>query len=204
MIHHRKTFTESDDTLDGMSKNDEREWGGPTDPLVRLGRLVAERREELQLSQSELIERMNATPYRPGVKHPSHISNIENGDGNKLPSIRVLAALALALETNTDYFVGLTNDPKPATDLEDQVVVGVDDPQRRDRLQEIAEMLATCDEGDFAAVAWLVWRLAGGEQRGKRSAPGMAESAAKFADTILTEDNRQDGDSNVRQRRAER
>lgn len=185
-----------------------RNWSSPSDPLIKLGKKVARLRDELDLSQAELVERMNATYYRPGVKHQSHISNIENGDGEKLPSIRALAALAVVLETNMDYLAGLTNDPKPTTDLEDQVVVGVDDPQRRAQLQGLAELLAACSDNDFAALAWLIRRLVGEppkrQGRGKGSAPSLAESAAKFADTILAEDDRQDSDPDVRQRRTTR
>lgn len=210
MLHRRKTFTESDCMLGDMSAANDRNWGGTDDPLTQLGRKVADRREELKYSQPRLLELMNATPYRPGVKQPSHISNIENGSGDKLPSIRALAALAVALETNLDYLAGLTNDPKPATDLEDQVVVGVDDPHRRAQLQEVAELLAGFTDDDFATLVWLVRRLAGGAERrgwrGKESAPGsMTEGAKVFARGLLTEQNQgQEEGAQVRQRRTER
>lgn len=68
-----------------------------TDPLSQLGTKVArKRKDDLKISQDELLERMRHTRYRPDVSRQSHISNIENSDGEKLPSIRVLAALAEA------------------------------------------------------------------------------------------------------------
>ena len=96
MYHCGEIITENDVTVWIM---DAKTNSNPdTDPLSQLGTKVArKRKDELHLSQDELLERMRQTRYRPDVSRQSHISNIENSDGEKLPSIRVLAALALGM-----------------------------------------------------------------------------------------------------------
>ena len=69
----------------------------------------------------------------------SHISAIERGE--RQPSADLLAAFVEALETNFDYLFGLTDDPRPPSDLEDQVVLGMKDPELRAVMQEIADIL---------------------------------------------------------------
>lgn len=156
MLHCQKIITQSDVRLWCMSVD-----GFVTaDPIAQLGGKVARRREELGLTQPEVIERMNATPFRPGVSRASHISNIENSDGDKLPSIRSLAALAVALETNMDFLAGLTNDSKPPSDLEDQVVVGVRDDEERALLQELIEIIHAHPREEQRFMADVVRRLA--------------------------------------------
>lgn len=132
-----------------------------TDPLSQLGTKVArKRKEDLKISQDELLERMRQTRFRPDVSRQSHISNIENSDGEKLPSIRVLAALAEALETNVDYLVGLTDDPKPASDLEDQLVIEVGDEEERALLQELFDLIHKRPRDEQRFLADVIRRLA--------------------------------------------
>lgn len=131
------------------------------DPLSQLGaKVFRKRKEDLKISQDELIARMNQTVYQPDVARQSHISNIENSDGDKLPSIRVLAALAVALETNVDFLVGLTNDPKPASDLEDQLVVEVRDEEERALLQELFDLIHRRPREEQRFLADVIRRLA--------------------------------------------
>jgi hypothetical protein len=51
-------------------------------------------------------------------------------------------ALAKVLETSTDYLLGLTDDPNPVGDMDDQVVVSVVDPEARRVLQELTSVIA--------------------------------------------------------------
>lgn len=96
MNHCQKLITDNDVTLIVMSANTKTGTNATADPLSQLGAKVYRKRKEgLQISQDELIARMNQTVYRPDVARQSHISNIENSDGEKLPSIRVLAALSV-------------------------------------------------------------------------------------------------------------
>jgi len=61
-------------------------------------------REQLQLTKTDLAR-------IAGVSQ-SHISQIELGRINSIGSATLLA-LAIALETNTDYLVGASDDPRP-------------------------------------------------------------------------------------------
>jgi transcriptional regulator with XRE-family HTH domain len=129
------------------------------DALADLGEKIKKRRKDRGWTQSELVERLNQSPYHPDLTGQSHVSNIENGVGDKLPSVRMLAALAEVLETNTDYLLGLTNDDKPASDLEDQVVVGVHDRQAREAIQELADLMASRPPEEQQFVLSVVRRL---------------------------------------------
>lgn len=157
MNHCVEIITANDVTLFFMDAHADNDTAN--DPLTGLGRKVARRREELRLSQPELIERMNRTPFRPDIARQSHISNIENSAGDKLPSIRVLAALALALETNMDFLAGLTDDDKPASDLEDQLVIDVRDEEERALLLELFTLIHKRRREEQHFVADVVRRL---------------------------------------------
>lgn len=196
MNHCQELITENDVKLLLMNANSH----ANTDPLSQLGAKVYRRRkEDLKISQDELIARMNATAYQPDVGRQSHISNIENSDGEKLPSIRVLAALAVALETNCDYLVGLSDDDKPASDLEDQIVVGVPNPAERKVLQGIMDMLLAASAEDRRLVADLLLRLVGTRQ--KESAPNVAtvEGATGFVDLLINGSDTDQGEQPKRQ-----
>ncbi len=127
--------------------------------LADLGEKIKRKRKDRGMTQSELVERLNQSRYHPDITGQSHISNIENADGDKLPSVRMLAALAEVLETNTDYLLGLTNDDKPASDLEDQVVVGVPNRATREAIQELAELMVSRPREDQEFILNVVRRL---------------------------------------------
>lgn len=67
------------------------------------GARIRERREALQLSQLALAYKIGSTP--------TQIFRYEKGTND--PTGRILAALAIALNTSTDYLLGLTDDPAP-------------------------------------------------------------------------------------------
>ena len=72
-----------------------------------MGKIRGERirslREAMRLRQSDLAYRCDISV--------SYLSEIERGNRN--PGADVLAALAEALDTSTDYLVGRTDDPAP-------------------------------------------------------------------------------------------
>lgn len=105
-----------------------------------MGNRIRDLRKRMHLSQTELADHVNRSRFRPDIKQ-SRISDLERLQGEQLPSVPLLAALAEALETNADYLLGLTDDDKPASDLEDQVVFEVRDPALRREMQEVAAML---------------------------------------------------------------
>lgn len=117
-------------------------WHRMSSGLVGMGDRIRNLRETAGYSQLELAV---ALKKRHGVEvHQTHVSGMETG--RKQPSVSVLAALAEVLETNTDYLLGLTDDPAPHSDLEDQIVVGVKDSAERARLQEALNILKTFSE----------------------------------------------------------
>jgi transcriptional regulator with XRE-family HTH domain len=69
--------------------------------------------------------------------HQSHLSAIERGSRGL--SIEFLIPLAKALDTSTDYLTGLTDDPTPRVTLNEQVILSVTDPVRRDHVQRILD-----------------------------------------------------------------
>jgi transcriptional regulator with XRE-family HTH domain len=71
--------------------------------------------------------------------HQTHVSAMKRGA--RFPSVPVLASLANILETNTDYLLGLTDDDKPSSDLDDQVLVTVRDPEEKALFHELFELL---------------------------------------------------------------
>lgn len=82
-------------------------------------------------SQEELAALLNV--------HQTHVSAMKRGA--KFPSVPVLVDLARVLETNADYLLGLTDDDKPPSDLEDQVLVTVRDPEEKALFHELFELL---------------------------------------------------------------
>jgi len=130
----------------------------PTDPLARLGAKIARKRKERGLNQEEFVGLLNRTRYRPDITRQSHISNIENS--TSLPSLRLLAAAAEVLETNMDWLADLSNDDKPASDLEDQLVVAVRDEDERALLQELFDLIHARPSEEQRFIADVVRRLA--------------------------------------------
>lgn len=114
-------------------------------------------REEMFASQRKFVD---ALSERYDIKiRQSHISGIETGAS--LPSMELFAAFVDILETNPAYLMGRSNDPDPVGNMEDQVVVPVKDPDRREKLQRLAETLAELRSSDFVMILQLTTRLAG-------------------------------------------
>jgi transcriptional regulator with XRE-family HTH domain len=78
--------------------------------MSSLGDRIRERRAYLNLSQSDLAERLDTSQKQ--------VSKYENGIND--PTARVLLVLAKELNTTADYLVGLTDDPnRPLRDTDD-------------------------------------------------------------------------------------
>lgn len=129
-----------------------------TAPWNRCGDRVRVLRERGGLSQQKLAEQVALIDSDAAVLQ-SQISNIEKN--MSLPSTALLRALAIVLETNTDYLLGLTDDDRPPSDLEDQVVVTVEDSRDRAMVQEVADLLARATKEERAYTAELVRRILG-------------------------------------------
>jgi len=132
------------------------------DQTIRVfGARLRQMRERMGLRQEELSQAVHDMLGDGKTGSQPHISNMENSDGEKqkLPSVQVLRALAVILKTNTDYFLGLTNNDRPFGDLEDEVVVTVEEPNERRLVQEVAEVLAEASAADKEYVAGLIYRI---------------------------------------------
>lgn len=139
---------------------------GDTDGILRdmngtfevFGGRVKLLRDRCEMTQTQLAEAMAASPFRVQVKQ-STLSGYENSSGDEMPSVPVLAALAYVLETNADYLLGLTDDDRPASDLDDQVVVAVTDPLERSAIQEIVDALVKAPPEDKKFLTEMIRRV---------------------------------------------
>ena len=95
--------------------------------ISKFGGRLREMRERAGMSQEELSQAIWDMLRANKKGSQSHISNIENSKGDKMPSVQVLRALALILGTNTDYLLGLTDNWRPLGDINDEVVVTIED-----------------------------------------------------------------------------
>lgn len=92
----------------------------------------------------------------------SHISAVERGERGL--SARALDAVASFVGTNVDFLMGRVNDPKPASDLEDQAVFGVEDARRKEVLQKIGELVLEMSDSDADLMLNLARRIAGQDE----------------------------------------
>lgn len=104
-----------------------------TDGIKIVPARVTKLRARLFKSQQKLAD---AWRKRFGdAPHQTQLSGLERG--TKGLSLERLSQLAELLETNTDYLLGLSDDDKPASDLDDQVVFPVRSEVERKLLNEI-------------------------------------------------------------------
>lgn len=151
------------------------------DPLQGIGERVGDLRGKHGWSQKKLAEEASETDYRPSVTQ-SQIANIESGQGDKLPSTRLLAALADVLHTSSDYLLGLTTNDDPAGDREEQVNKIVHDPQRRAQMQEMCDLLVNMPQEDVDFVSRLTRRLANTRPA---TSPATRQQRDSFADLVV-------------------
>lgn len=121
----------------------------------RLKRLRTER----GISQLDLTKRVKEYLGEEVTAYQSYIGNMEDANKRALPSVQALRAIAVILETNTDYLLGLANDDRPLGDVDDQVVVVVEDPEERKIVQEVAEALARAKRDEKLYIADLVRKI---------------------------------------------
>lgn len=91
-------------TIRNMSEEFFGAYGGTFGKRIRL------LRQDRQWTQIKLAEEARA--YGVDIRN-TWISELENADENKLPSIDVVIAFAKLLGTTTDFLLLLSNDPKP-------------------------------------------------------------------------------------------
>lgn len=96
------------------------------------GQRIYKLRTDLKMLQSEVVDAVEKYGVSLGQ---SHYSALERGV--KSVSVETLIALAFVLDTTTDYLTGLTDDPAPRADLDDQVLLVETDPVRREYLQRM-------------------------------------------------------------------
>lgn len=127
-----------------------------TSSIQNLGERVRKLRKERWRSQEKFVKYIQQE-FDEAI-HQTTLSGIERGE--KYPSLDNLALLAVALDTNSDYLLGMTTDDRPVSQLDDQVIVTVEDPQERKELQEALDMLTRATKEDKQYILGLVRRLA--------------------------------------------
>ena len=98
----------------------------------RIASRLNELRKKADMSQYDLVNRL--ATYSISVRQ-SPISGIENGDSK--PSLDMLVGLVYSLDTNADYLLGLTDDPRPVGLMAKTVAKVVNDDAQRAILREI-------------------------------------------------------------------
>lgn len=127
--------------------------------LTKFGARLRELRERAGMSQEELSQAVWDMLRANKKGSQSHISNMENSKGDKMPSVQVLRAMAVILGTNTDYLLGLTENWRPLGDINDEVVVTIEDDDERKMIQEMAEAVADASSEDKRYIVGLVKRI---------------------------------------------
>jgi len=128
---------------------------GMTTSIIDVGVRVRRLRESISMNQSGLAKAIAREIGREDFTQGS-ISAIERGD--RLPSVPVLIALAKVLETSTDYLLGLTDNPNPVNDVDDQAIA-IMDLETRQTLQELSNIIAGLSVQDRKFVLDVVRRL---------------------------------------------
>ena len=101
-------------------------------PEVRIGPRLRDLRISAGLSQAELSEALKLRGYNVVQ---THVSAMERGENQ--PSIEVCVGLARVLDTNVDYLLGLTDDPRSVGQLSKTVARVVDDEAARHLMNDI-------------------------------------------------------------------
>lgn len=96
------------------------------------GDRIRQLRNDQGMTQADMVARLQKLV---GAVNQSHLSQVERGERGLAPE--TLAAVAVVLETSTDFLVGLTDDPTTHGNMEEQVILVERDPIRREYLQRI-------------------------------------------------------------------
>jgi transcriptional regulator with XRE-family HTH domain len=114
---------------------------------INIGRRVYDLRKAADMSQYDLVNKL--ATYGINVRQ-SHISGVENGESK--PSVEMLVGLVYSLNTNADYLLGLTDDPR-SIDLMAKTVAKVvnDDAQRAVLREVVARVSALSPENQVYA-----------------------------------------------------
>jgi transcriptional regulator with XRE-family HTH domain len=101
-------------------------------PYAIQGKRIRQLRQDAGLTQEEMVDRLRGLV---DAVNQSHLSQVERGERGLTPE--TLAAVATVLETSIDYLMGITDDPTPRGNMEEQVILVERDPERREYLQRI-------------------------------------------------------------------
>lgn len=126
------------------------------------GERIRQLRIDMGMTQADMADQLQKLV---GAVNQSHLSQVERGERGLAPE--TLAAVAVLLETSTDYLVGLTDDPSQAGNMEEQVILVERDPERRSYLQRIfagIERMAPDQRAEY-------YRAIGALYRGYNSSP---------------------------------
>ena len=100
------------------------------------GRRVRILREDMGLSQTELVDRLEGI----GVKlRQTYLSELERT--NKTPTGDVVAGLAKTLNTTTDYLLMMNDDASPPVPVEVQLLAEARTERERELLEELVALI---------------------------------------------------------------
>lgn len=152
--YNQLSITINDDMFSGMDNGQ-----SSNGTLHKLATRLRDLRVRAGFTQEELSQAVRDMIGGKQKGKQSHISNLESTKATKLPSVPVLRALAVILETNTDYLLGLTDDDRPHGQVDDQAVLTIEDPEERALIQEAMEAMARASPEDKEYIAGLIRRL---------------------------------------------
>jgi transcriptional regulator with XRE-family HTH domain len=100
------------------------------------GKRVRILREDMGLSQSDLAERVEAS----GVHlRQTYLSELERT--GKTPTGEIVAGIAKALNTTTDYLLLMNDDPAPQRSVEEQLLAQARTEKERELFEELIELI---------------------------------------------------------------
>jgi transcriptional regulator with XRE-family HTH domain len=109
-------------------------------PLDTMGPRIRQKRLVKGWSQQDLADAVNATIWAPNVTQGA-ISHLEVGRDNVLPSMRLFAALCVALHTSGDYLMGFSDDDTPTLGIAETAYLVAENDKERALLEDFFDEL---------------------------------------------------------------
>lgn len=102
------------------------------------GRRVRILREDMRLSQPELVKMVNDQKVELTQSYLSKLENVKPEDGFKAPAGEVVGAIAKALQTTSDFLLCLIDDPDVASGGSDEAGVSMEASKAADLVDHLS------------------------------------------------------------------
>lgn len=116
--------------------------------------------DEIRCRLVELREKAKKKQIGGGAYGRVSQSTISTWEAKPPKQLLTLRKLVLRYNTNANYLLMLTDDPRPLGDLEKQLTISIEDPDERDRLKEAIEILEEASSDEREYILGLIRRLA--------------------------------------------